>query len=278
MQSFFTATFLLGLLTHFALAVPVENDETVLTPFGYRLKSQVHELPAGGGVAQVGNEIHLLAENGTVLHVVSPSNVTLHRKGNLAQQRDLPISFFQSTWPVPPAPATQRGQSIILFKDLENAAANVVISSVLQYGVTAGGGGAFWGVSHWYQAAAGILTFVQPIPVNPGTVLTNVISLTANNNPNFNYQLTRVTIGLEAHGVVAKSDYPATASTQITQINVQLTSTPSPSLAWSVVNDAAHDITTAVNVNGPFAGKITIKYQLIDSRHMQIHAIHFLMA
>ncbi|KAJ7277914.1 hypothetical protein C8J57DRAFT_1222690 [Mycena rebaudengoi] len=77
MRSFFTATFLLGLLMHFALAVPVESDETVLTPFGYRLKSQVHELPTGGGVAHVGDEIHLLAENGTVLHVVSPSNATL---------------------------------------------------------------------------------------------------------------------------------------------------------------------------------------------------------
>ncbi|KAJ7277937.1 hypothetical protein C8J57DRAFT_1222712 [Mycena rebaudengoi] len=98
----------------------------------------------------------------------------------------LPISFFQSTWPVPPAPARR---SIILFKDLENAAANVVISSVLQYGVTDAGGGVFWGVSHWYQAAAGILTFVQPIPVNPSAVLTNVISLSANNNPNFNYQV-----------------------------------------------------------------------------------------
>ncbi|KAJ7277942.1 hypothetical protein C8J57DRAFT_1713535 [Mycena rebaudengoi] len=148
-------------------------------------------------------------------------------EGSLGQlgstPRPFPFHFFQSTWPVPPAPATQRGQSIILFKDLENAAANVVISSVLQYGVTAAGSGR-------------ILTFVQPIPVNRSAVLTNVISLTANNNPNFNYQvggssgftvfnipqLTRATIGLEAHGVVAKSDYPATASTQITQINVQL--------------------------------------------------------
>ncbi|KAJ7277935.1 hypothetical protein C8J57DRAFT_1503774 [Mycena rebaudengoi] len=54
MRSFFTVTFLLGLLTHFALAVPVESDET------YPLWLSV-EVP----------------ENGTVLHVVSPSNATL---------------------------------------------------------------------------------------------------------------------------------------------------------------------------------------------------------
>jgi hypothetical protein len=41
----------------------------------------------------VGDEIHLLAENGTVLHVVSPSNATLR-----APVEQLALQIGRMTW------------------------------------------------------------------------------------------------------------------------------------------------------------------------------------
>ncbi|KAF8178292.1 hypothetical protein K438DRAFT_1977926 [Mycena galopus ATCC 62051] len=63
---------LLGLLTASALASGAATK--VLTPGGYRLSTDVHEIPAGGRVALVGNDVHLIGADGTILYVAP--NVT----------------------------------------------------------------------------------------------------------------------------------------------------------------------------------------------------------
>ncbi|KAF8203476.1 hypothetical protein K438DRAFT_1757796 [Mycena galopus ATCC 62051] len=47
----------------------------VLTPGGYRLSTEVHEVPTGGRVIHVGNDVHLIGADGTVLYVTP--NITM---------------------------------------------------------------------------------------------------------------------------------------------------------------------------------------------------------
>jgi hypothetical protein len=112
---------LLGLLASSALASPAATK--VLTPGGYRLSTDVHEVPAGGRVAHVGNDVHLVGADGTVLHVVP--NVTKAVKtaaepvppqqsgwityASWLNTSPSPISNFSTTYTVPAPPNTYHG-------------------------------------------------------------------------------------------------------------------------------------------------------------------------
>lgn len=63
-------TLLLALLLPFAFAAPFdERAEQVLVPGrGYVNKADVHEVPAGASISQVGDEVRLLSSTGRILH------------------------------------------------------------------------------------------------------------------------------------------------------------------------------------------------------------------
>lgn len=148
MGLFRAAALLVGLLLPLTLSAPVE--EKVLTPAGYRLKSSVHEVPAGGRVAHVGEEIHLIGADGTILHVAHKGDAEAVRKVlpgedspaasgwvafaywvNLVNRVSL-ISSFTTSWEVPPTPVTDHGQTVFLFNSLEPLGQNAILQPVLQ--------------------------------------------------------------------------------------------------------------------------------------------------
>ncbi|KAJ7328063.1 hypothetical protein DFH08DRAFT_967822 [Mycena albidolilacea] len=169
----FSVGILLGLLTSSALASPAATK--VLTLGGYRLSTDVHEVPAGGRVSHVGNDVHLVGADGTVLHVVpnvmkamkpAAEPVPPQQSGWITYTSWLntspsPISNFSTTYTVPAPPNTYHGQTVFLFNSIEPSSFDVILQPVLQYGPSTAGGGQYWSAATWYLY--GPLVFYPPL-------------------------------------------------------------------------------------------------------------------
>ncbi|KAJ7129913.1 hypothetical protein C8R43DRAFT_1240061 [Mycena crocata] len=281
-----TAALLVGFFASFALAAPTVDK--VLTPGGYRANVNIQEIPAGGSLAHVGSEIHVLAANGTVVHkatagtptkvksAVSPLATGWVTYASWLNTGSSPISSFTTSWKVPPVPAANHGQTIFLFNSIEPNAGNAILQPVLQYGPSAAGGGAFWAVATWYLDSANTF-FTTPVRTTAGATLNGIITLTSSSGTSFNYnsqftniggtslsisgaaQLTWATETLEAYAVTTISDYPA-GSTVFSGINLKLANGATPSVSWAHTNDAADGLSTTINTNGATNAVITITY------------------
>lgn len=259
-------------------------EQMVLTPHGKRPISQVHQIPEGGRVAHVGDEIHLIDANNNVIHKATPGN----SKPRVPEASGWityaswyyngapPIQDFITTWTVPPNPATNNGQTLFLFNSIEPASFNAIVQPVLQWGGSAAGGGAYWGIASWYLVGSQVYhTAVTPVSV--GQSLEGVINLTSYSGSSFNYttyfvgigasflnvtnaaQLVWATLTLESYGVAQVSNYPA-GNTVFNNVYLWLQNNTYPSLTWSVVNDLTDGLYTTVNRNGPYNAEVTISY------------------
>ena len=70
------------------------------------------------------------------------------------------MSRLTTEWTVPPAPATQNGQTIFLFPGIQNS--TMIYQPVLQWGPSAAGGGNYWAVASWYVDGQGGHSFCTP--------------------------------------------------------------------------------------------------------------------
>ncbi|KAJ6607678.1 hypothetical protein B0H10DRAFT_543393 [Mycena sp. CBHHK59/15] len=281
----FSAALLAGLVVPFALSAPV--DDKILTPRGYRAKGNTHPIPAGGRIAHVADAVHLIAADGTVVHVASnakPATKTQETApeatGWVAYASWLntdssPISSFSTTWTVPPEPETWNDQTVFLFNSIEPSTGDAIMQPVLQYGPSAAGGGQFWAVASWYLYQDNTY-FTTPIQVDVGQELDGLITLVAQDGSAYNYnceftniagtalaidgsvELTWATETLEAYSVTEPSDYPA-GSTVFSGINLSLLD-GTPSVSWTTVDDTADGLSTTVNVDGATDAEITITY------------------
>ncbi|MCW3465735.1 hypothetical protein [Chitinophaga nivalis] len=163
-----------------------------------------------------------------------------------------PISYFSTSWVVPPAPSVPAGQTIFLFNGLQNS--NYILQPVLQWGPSAAGGGNYWAIANWYvDGASGPAQYSNLIRVNPGTNLQGIMALTGSSGSNYSYtssftgypsitlavnniqQLNWAAESLEAYSVSSCSNYPATPKTRLTNIEIRTGSTQAP-LSWTVAN------------------------------------------
>ncbi|KAJ7063830.1 hypothetical protein C8F01DRAFT_1129472 [Mycena amicta] len=271
------------------LSVLAAPTATVLAPGGPKAAADVHQIPAGGSIAHVDEEVHVFDAAGSLVKKVvvgvnpSPvrSSVAPLQTGWITYADWLntgssPISSFTTTWTVPPVPATNHGQTIFLFNSIEPNSGNAIIQPVLQYGPSAAGGGSFWGVASWYLVGSSVFN-TAVTRVSAGATLNGVITLTSSSGSSFNYvtsfsnvagtsltvtgaaQLTWATETLEAYAVSAISDYPA-GSTVFSGINLKLASGATPSVSWAHTNDAADGLTTVINTDGATNAAVTIRY------------------
>lgn len=67
-----------------------------------------------------------------------------------------PISEYYASWTVPPAPASYTGQTVFLFNSIEPADGESILQPVIQYGPSAGGGGAYWAAASWFGMLASV--------------------------------------------------------------------------------------------------------------------------
>jgi len=257
------------------------DDDMVLTPGGPRHKDFVN-------IIEPGHELHLLGTGEFVKREIATNNMTHFVKppagraqyavhgphgGPTAQPApapgalpsgwqtygwwdsgDTPITYFSTEWTVPPAPATSFGQTIFLFNGIQNTGTNYgILQPVLQWGVSAIGGGAYWAVASWYVASGGQAFHSNLVRVNSGTVLQGVMTQTGVSGANYSYDSTFQRIAsttlpvaniaplhwanetLECYGLTQCSDLPATTDTPMSQIEIKI-GTAHPALHWTAVN------------------------------------------
>jgi hypothetical protein len=255
------------------------SEEYVLTSLGQRPSSALHVVERGGHVDATGGKRHIAAGEGALKRSVRPvaekaaagfTNgwITLAEWDN--DPAGSPVVSFSTTWVVPPGPAHESGQFVALWNGMENG--YCVLQPVLQWGNSGGlnGGGRYWSVLSWLVFAdVNIPVQVSPqrVRVNPGDVLTGVITLTGQADGAFSYRceflgipdsVLNVTIAsvlnrcfevLETHYMVQCTDYPAVCSAAMADIDIQVAGSPGPvhpAVAWnpSTVSDNCGEHTT----------------------------------
>jgi hypothetical protein len=196
-------------------AKPPDTD-LVLTPGGWRPRTQVHRVEHGHHISGKGGRLRIIeTATGTVVKDLGEASKQKRaRPGGQPGSGDAPlpdyswientgwsntgatpIAYFSTTWVVPPAPASNDGQVVFLFNGLEqngNGAAPqgpYILQPVLQWGLSYAGGGAYWSITNWYVGPPGSTALYKPlINVNPGDVLQGVMTLTGQSGTEFSYQ------------------------------------------------------------------------------------------
>ena len=282
-------------------------DQLVLTPGGFRPSSQVHKVEDGqhldladGRIRNIHQSGLLAADFGEFAPVqpswpLQPGNVI---NGALTSgaaavpalgsgwiayagwtnNTGTPVSLLKTAWTVPPAPTTQSGQTVFLFNGIENA--TMILQPVLQWGVSAAGGGNFWAIGSWYASGPGGHSFYSSLTqVAPGTQLVGTMTLTGQSASGFSYdcrfdgiaasvlpvqnvpELTWCIQTLEAYQISARSDYPPAVMTAMTAINLQVGGNPAP-LAWTQNNPVTDTGQHCVVVsNDATSGEVDLYYQ-----------------
>jgi len=199
---------------------PKSEDGLILTPGGWRPKSEVHFVERGHHVSGAGGRLKIVhTETGkTVKDLGALPKARLERGGKpilrvqpagkkkgapapapitdgwivysgWTNNSTNPISYFKTRWIVPPEPATDNGQTIFLFNGIQQTSAGpFILQPVLQWGSSAAGGGSYWSITNWYVNGQGGTALHGPlIAVNPGDVLEGIMTLTGQTGTNFNY-------------------------------------------------------------------------------------------
>ncbi|HYW48396.1 MAG TPA: hypothetical protein VE959_36365 [Bryobacteraceae bacterium] len=204
-----------------------------------------------------------------------------------------PISSFRTTWVVPPFPMTQSGQLLFLFNGIQNS--SMIYQPVLQWGVSAAGGGNYWAVAagggnywavaSWYADGQGGPAFHSTlVKVNPGDTLVGVMTLSSHSGSNFSYncdfqgiantglpiqnvqELTWAVETLECYGITQCTDYPPVFGTAMTAIAMQ-TGSVTPAVTWTP-NNAHTECGQHVVVvsNSATKGEVDLDYGLMSPR------------
>ena len=241
-------------------------EEFVLTPGGYRHKSLVHQVDAGVAVEVQDDVIRLRnVETSDVLEEMSPvptapGAVPALGSGWITYTywnngTGTPLSTFKTMWQVPPPPSVQgSGEVIFLFNGIQNYGTNFgILQPVLQWGVSAAGGGPYWSVASWYVTSGGQAFHTNLVRVNPDDTLIGVMTMTGQSGSTFSYtsqfqgingttlpvqniaELQWCAETLEAYGLTSCGNYPDTPVTEFTEIYIR-TGPKVPPLAWTPVN------------------------------------------
>ncbi|KAF8310675.1 hypothetical protein DL93DRAFT_2084260 [Clavulina sp. PMI_390] len=271
-----------------ATAAPTASQ--VYTPFGLRPADSVHQIPDGASIHHVGSDIHILDAKGTLVQKTTPSG-NFTRKPHAANTPALqdgwvayaywmntgkyPINYFDTLWTVPPAPPKSDGQTIFLFNSIEPSSGDAILQPVLQWGVSAAGGGPYWSIANWW-GINGVFHFTPLVKVQPGRVLQGIMILTGTAGSTYNYvsyfngigaklivngvpeQLKWATETLEVYSLQSKSDLP-TGQTLFSNIHLRTTA-GYPPVTWSTVSSSADGASTFVNRQGANGAAIRIVY------------------
>ena len=253
------------------------------------IKSLVHQVQAGVAV-NVATDVIRLMENANVIEEIpasptAPGTVPALGSGWITyfywnNGTGTPVSSFKTMWQVPPPPSVQDpGEVVFLFNGIQNYGANFgILQPVLQWGVSAAGGGAYWSVASWYVTSGGQAFHTNLVRVNPDDTLIGVMTLTGRNGTAFSYtsqfqgiagtelpvqniaELMWCNETLEAYGINAAGNYPNTPLTEFTEINIR-TGAAVPALTWTpvdrVTDTGQHGV---VDSNSASYGEVDIFY------------------
>lgn len=180
-------------------AVASTSPDWVLTPAGLAYKSCVHHVPDGASVSANGDVL----VNGVVVDTIpdcpysgmvavpvaaSPEQ----SRASSAIRPPVPapdgwwldswwtsssqIVSLTARWTVPPNP-TSNGATIFLFPSIEPAAnGGGIVQPVLQWGVSAAGGGNYWRMANWFVPGSGSAVFGTLHTVTAGQAITGTLT------------------------------------------------------------------------------------------------------
>lgn len=226
------------------------SEERVLTPGGLRPRSFVHRIDEGHGLqieGQRARKVHLATKRVMDLAPLEAAHQEVPALGSgwiayayWNNGTGHPIDSFATSWTVPKEPSTKGSQTIFLFNGIENFGANYgILQPVLQWGVSAAGGGAYWSVASWYVTSGGSAFHTSLVPVSVGQRLKGVMRRTGQSGASFDYtsefegisgtslpvqgiaELTWCNETLEAYGISNCSDYPASLFTGMESIGIR---------------------------------------------------------
>jgi hypothetical protein len=235
-------------------------DDHVLTPGGYRHKSLVRKVKKGFTFRRRKNEIQLVERRTSRIHKREPvpDPDTLHPQIGLGwitycewhRVAGTTIKRIYTQWGVPDPPVINSDQTIFLFNALQNESKDEIVQPVLQFGSSAAGGGASWGIANWHVAPSGLATVSKLLPVDSGDTITGVITLVSQPNGLFTYvsqfveypqidrtvseidELTWACQTLEAYQISANDDYPANNYTSMSSIEIDVQPNNPDSIPW----------------------------------------------
>lgn len=205
------------------------TESMVLTPEGWRPKSQVHLIEKGYHLAvSSGHILKVRDGNGALIEdfgQLPPPGILLDynstnrklNKGNTIAPSgngwitwaeygvtNGPISTFSTNWIVPTAPPSNDGQIIYIWNGLEpyrvedNNPANLVIQPVLQWGSNGTFGGQYWSTSNWCVWSTGAAYTSPNTNVSPGTNLQGLITYNGSKaDGSYNYISQFVNLGFQ---------------------------------------------------------------------------------
>ncbi len=228
---------------------PVMTD-LVLTPGGFRSRSLVHlvepnhELIVEHDKFRIQNmldlretEVAMIPWGGDV-PALGSGWITYCYWNNGS---DDAFATFTSAWTVPPAPSARANpvQTIFLFNGIQNYGRNYgILQPVLQWGVSAAGGGPYWSMASWYVFSGGQAFHTRLEQVVPGDSLVGVMTRTGRQGGEFSYlcefrnvastklhvlkisELVWFNETLEAYQIQRCSNYPKTTHTTFAQIQI----------------------------------------------------------
>ena len=191
------------------------------------------------------------------------------------------VYSFSTEWVVPPLPQRYSGQLLYYFIGLLPPSFDAIIQPVLQYGVSAAGGGAFWSVGSWYIVGSNAYyTNVTTLPAGTLSVEAFIINnddflgtptmhawysvFEFNQASGLNIQTPEVFNwayeALEIYNATTFQNLPdTTTNMQHISLATQENKYPS-SIGWAVANDTADGITMNVVSSSAVTGALQIKY------------------
>ncbi|MDP9049498.1 MAG: hypothetical protein M3O31_02075 [Acidobacteriota bacterium] len=273
-----------------SLIQTAQTNGFVSTPGGFRPRSQVHLVHPGESVIKrpgasfvmslTTGSLDSSSENGIPPHDPADATGGWVTWGSWRNGTGTPISSFATTWSVPLAPANPASQLIYFFNGLQNMGGSEILQPVLQWGISGAGGGQFWSIASWHVDSQGHAYCTPSSPVNPGDILTGLMTMTgAFNNGTHNYrceftgvpgtalmalgtpELTDAEETLEAYGVTAQTEYPGGPSIAMSQIDLRVGGNPAP-LAWAAntMQNPLYGETAVIVSNASPGGKVDLYY------------------
>lgn len=184
----------------------------VITPFGYFHPSCVRKLAeqdlllADGRVHHANGAVDAQSASCAYPHYTATgllvtADMPLSHEANFAQgglpnisgwleyisvQTSTSYAKISATWPVPPAPSTVEGQLLFFFPGFEDYVQSEklsIVQPVLQFGVSAAGGGSYWTIASWNCCITGVAWYSPLRKVNVGDTIFGSITPTCKKNP-----------------------------------------------------------------------------------------------
>jgi len=156
-------------------SMAASSMESVMTPQGWRPAEKVHQVPMGGKVRHVGEEIHLLDADDNIVHtaihdrtpIATPATTSKRASGAVgsdwvayaewntsAINPDDFIFEFSANWEVPPNPVTYDGQTISYSIGYATQAFDAILQPTLSYGNLTEDAAPGWVIVTWYTAGS----------------------------------------------------------------------------------------------------------------------------